>query len=161
MSEIINDTNGLNPNTETPLELIQKTIENVESILKNKYPDYLTFENGAFTIARGSTQIMIIVRPYTDNDTCIECTANVVYNTTITDELTKFLLRKNAELHFGAFGLLFDDTITFSHSISGANLDENELLNTINAVATIADYYDDEIIKTNGGKRATDLDIEL
>lgn len=35
MSEIINDTNGLNPNTETPLELIQKTIENVESILKN------------------------------------------------------------------------------------------------------------------------------
>lgn len=150
-----------NPDIDTPKELIDCTINKIENILKVKYPEYLQFDNGVFTITSGSTQVMILVRPFTNDDACIECSANVVYDATINNDLMKFLLRKNAELHFGAFGLLFDDTITFSHSISGANLDENELLNTLNAVATIADYYDDLIIAQNGGKRAGDLSFEL
>jgi hypothetical protein len=146
-----------NPYADTPEALILATRERVESILKNKFPEYLNFEGGSYTIAKGSTQVSIVVRPYTHDDTSIECTANVVYGAKITEDLMKFLLRKNAELHFGAFGLLFDGTISFSHSISGANLDENELENTLNSVATIADYYDDIIISVNGGKRATDF----
>jgi hypothetical protein len=43
----------------------------------------------------------------------------------------QFLLRKNAELHFGAFGLLFDNTIVFQHSIAGSNVDGNELNDVI------------------------------
>lgn len=150
-----------NPHIQTPDELIQKTIVDVEAILKDKYPNYMRFENGAYTISRGSTQLMIIIRPYTDDDTCIECTANVVNGAKITNELMQFLLRKNAELHFGGFGLLFDGTIIFSHSISGANLNPNELTNTINAVGTIADYYDDLLVQEYGGKRACDLNQEL
>ncbi len=150
-----------NPQIQTSDELIQKTIVDVEAILKDKYPNYMRFENGAYTISRGSTQLMIIIRPYTDDDTCIECTANVVNGAKITNELMQFLLRKNAELHFGGFGLLFDGTIIFSHSISGANLNPNELTNTINAVGTIADYYDDLLVQEYGGKRACDLNQEL
>lgn len=150
-----------NPKIHTPEELIQKTIGKVEKILKEKYPQYMHFDTGAYTISRGSTQIMIIVRPYTDDDTCIECSANVVNGAKITNDLMQFLLRKNAELHFGAFGLLFDGTIMFSHSISGANLNDNELLNTLDAVGTISDYYDDLIITEYGGKRAGDLNQEL
>jgi hypothetical protein len=102
---------------------------------------------------------MIIVRPFTDEDSCVECSANVVIGAKITPDLMKFLLRKNTELHFGAFGLLFDDTITFAHSITGSNLDENELLTSLNSVATIADYYDDVIIEMAGGKRANELSL--
>lgn len=142
---------------ETPQNLMDDTIEKVSNILKEHFSDYLSFGNGSFTISRGSTQVMIIVRPFTSDETCVECMANVVTGTNITPELMRFLLRKNAELHFGSFGLLFDDTITFSHSIAGTHLDANELITTLNSVAVISDYYDDIIVDLSGGKRAADL----
>ncbi len=146
---------------DTPQELIDMTIRRVNDILKEEFPDYLSFGNGSFTISRGSTQVMIVVRPFTSEETCVECMANVVTETEITPELMRFLLRKNAELHFGSFGLLFDDTITFSHSIAGTNLDANELITTLNSVAVIADYYDDIIVDLSGGKRAADVIEDL
>lgn len=33
----------------------------------------------------------------------------------------------------------------------------NELVTTIHSVAIIADYYDDEIVRMAGGKRAIDV----
>ncbi len=141
----------------TPPTLINETIEKVKAILDKHFPEHLSFANGQFTLPFGSTQLVIIVRPFTDDDTCVECMSQLVTGANIDLELTKYLLRKNAELHYGAFGLLFDDTITFSHAITGANLDENELLSTINSVATISDYYDDIIVDMAGGKRAIDL----
>lgn len=140
----------------TPQELIDATIQKVESILKDKFEDYLSFGNGTFTISKGSTQVMIIVRPFTESDTVIECMANVVSGAIISNDLMQFLLRKNAELHFGAFGLIFDNSIVFQHSIAGTNVDSNELSNSIHAVAIIADHYDDEIIKMSGGSRQID-----
>ena len=86
---------------ETQQELWDRTIENITSILTENYPEYLVFGNGSFTISRGSTQVMIIVRPFTDDETCIEFLANVVTGATITEDLMRFLLRKNAEIHFG------------------------------------------------------------
>ncbi len=100
---------------------------------------------------------MILIRPFTDNETCIEVISNVVMGGKLSPELTKFLLRKNAELHFGAFGLLFDDTIIFQYSIVGTNVDKNELITSINTVAIIADHYDDELALMSGGKRAIDV----
>ena len=146
---------------ETPKELMDQTVDKVSEILKEHFPDYLSFGNGSFTISRGSTQVMIVVRPFTNEETCVECMANVVTGTEITMELMRFLLRKNAELHFGSFGLLFDDTITFAHSIAGTNLDANELITTLNSVAVISDYYDDIIVDLSGGKRATDISEDI
>lgn len=142
---------------ETPQELIDQTIEKVQNYLNKTFPDHLAFGNGSFTISRGSTQVMIIVRPFTNSETSVECVSQVVTGAKITPELMQFLLRKNAELHFGAFGLYFDNTITFSHAVAGTQLDENELTTTLNAVAIIADHYDDKIVELAGGKRATDL----
>lgn len=146
---------------ETPAEVINAAIVKVETILKDNFDDYLSFGDGSFTLKRGSTQIMIVVRAFADDETCIECISNVVTGAKITPDLMYFLLRKNAELHYGAFGLLFDDTITFSHSIFGKNLDSNELINTMNSVAVIADYYDDIIVDLAGGKRAQDLNEDF
>ncbi len=150
---------GENAMPETPVELINQTIEKVENILKTHYPDYLNFGNGSFTISYGSTQVMIIIRPFTSEDTSVECISNVVSGAMISNELMNFLLRKNAELHIGGFGLLFDDTVIYQHSIAGSNIDANELLTSIKAVAIISDHYDDEIVAMAGGKRAADLEF--
>lgn len=145
---------------ETPQELINSTISKVEDILKESFPDYLSFEAGQWTLTSGSTQVMIVVRPFTENETCIEVMANVVTGGTLNPDLMKFLLRKNAELHFGGFGLLFDDTIIFQYSIAGSNIDKNELVTSINAVSIIADHYDDDLARMSGGKRAIDVSPE-
>ena len=52
-------------------------------------------------------------------------------------------------------------SITFSHSIAGTHLDENEFMTTVNSVAVIADHYDDIIVEMAGGKRAADLVEDL
>ncbi|MFM8438469.1 MAG: T3SS (YopN, CesT) and YbjN peptide-binding chaperone 1, partial [Candidatus Kapaibacterium sp.] len=83
--------------------------------------------------------------------------AHVVSEADVSPELMKFLLRKNAELHIGGFGLLFDDTVVFSYAVTGTHLDRNELVTAIAAVAIIADHYDDEIVALAGGKRASDI----
>ena len=57
----------------TPEELIQKTRDKVESVLNTQYPDHVCFDNESFSIDAGSSRVMIIIRPFTDNDTCIEC----------------------------------------------------------------------------------------
>ncbi|HRP02326.1 MAG TPA: YbjN domain-containing protein [Candidatus Kapabacteria bacterium] len=145
---------------ETPQELLDATIDKVEEILKKEFPDHLSFSKGQYTLTKGSSQVMIVIRPFTDTETCIEVIANVVTDGTITPEIMKYLLRKNAELHFGAFGLLFDNTIVFQYSVAGTNIDTNELLTSINAVSIIADYYDDELAKMSNGKRAVDVSPE-
>lgn len=137
----------------TPEEFLQITRQKVESVLSAHYPDHVSFGEGTYSIDAGSSRVMIIVRPFTNNDTCIECMATLVSGAHISEELLRFLLRKNAELHFGAFSLLFDDTISFAHSIAGINADENEIITSIQSVALIADHYDDEIIEMAGGKR--------
>ncbi len=146
----------INTKVETPAELIEQTVNRVSDLLEKYFPDHISFGNGSFTITRGSTHIMIVVRPYTEDDTCVECISHVVTGAKMTDDLMKFLLRKNAELHFGSFGLLFDGTITFSHAITGTHIDKNELTNSVNTVAIIADYYDDVIVEMAGGRRALD-----
>jgi hypothetical protein len=142
---------------DTPQELIDDTIAKVHKILDEHFPDHIEYGNGQFTIPHGSTQIMVLVRPFIEDDTCVECFSQVVTGANITPGLMKFLLRKNAEIHLGAFGLLFDDTIIFSHSITGKNMDASELFATLNSVAVIADYYDDIIVKMAGGKKAIDI----
>jgi hypothetical protein len=160
-NEIDYNLKGENLMVETPQELIDKTAEKVEAALNKKFPDHIKFDTGSYTITRGSTQVMIQIRPFTENETCVECIANVVIDANVDQELMKFLLRKNAELHIGGFGLLFDNTIIFQHSITGTNLDENELVTSINTVAVIADHYDDLIVEKSGGKRATDVVEDL
>ncbi|MBE2189489.1 MAG: hypothetical protein KGZ71_04450 [Desulfobulbaceae bacterium] len=152
MNENIYHKEGDETMVETPQVLIDATITRVENFLKSQFPDYLNFENGTFTVNRGNSQVMIAIRPFTDSESCIEFVSNVAYESKLTTELMQFLLRKNAELHFGAFGVLFDDTIIFQYTIAGSNVDSNELLTSINAVAIISDHYANEIVTLGDGK---------
>ncbi len=96
-----------------------------------------------FVLQRGSATIQVVVRPWHRDDAVVEAIAYLTDTVPVTPELMEFLLRKNATLHFGAFGLAFDRTIVFTHSIAGRNLDPNELRATVETVGAIADYYDD------------------
>lgn len=141
----------------TQHDLITATQARIKSVLERTFPNAIDFGDGSYTITHGSSSVIIVVRPYTESDTMVELMSQVVTGAAITPELMKWLLRKNVELHFGGFGLLFDDTVVFTYSLPGANIDANELEAAITSVAVIADHYDDEIVRLAGGKRAADL----
>lgn len=138
--------------------IIAHTQARVDAIMQKAFPDAIPFDEGAWVITQGSSSVMIMVRPYTETDTMVELLSQVVTGATVTSELMHFLLRKNAELHFGAFSLLFDGTIVFSYSLPGTSIDANELEAAVTSVAVIADHYDDHIVQMAGGKRHADLD---
>ena len=142
---------------QTSQALIDEGRAKVKATLDAHYPSSIDMGDGSYAVPYGSSSVAIVVRAYTETDTMIEIMAQVVTGGAIDAEATKWLLRKNAELHFGAFGLLFDDTIIFTYSLSGSCLDPADLKSAINSVSIIADYYDDELIKMVGGKRVSDL----
>lgn len=146
---------------QTPQEILDAVSLQLSNLLDEYFPEHIKFDNSRYTIQKGSSQIMIMVRPYTTTEACVEFYSNVVTGANITPELMHFLLRKNAELHFGSFGLIFDNTITFSHTILGSSLNPQSLKLILTTVAVICDHYDDIIVDLAGGKRAADLTSDL
>jgi hypothetical protein len=142
----------------TPETLVTATRDRVAQILRDRFPAAEDFGDGSYALSHGSSSVIIVVRPYTETDTMVEVMAQVVTSATMSADVMHFLLRKNAELHFGAFSLLFDDTIMYSYSVAGSTLDANELEAAVTSVAVIADHYDDEIVAMAGGKRAADVE---
>lgn len=142
----------------TPETLVTTTRDRVAQILRDRFPSAEDFGDGSYALSHGSSSVIIVVRPYTETDTMVEVMAQVVTGASLSADVMHYLLRKNAELHFGAFSLLFDDTIMYSYSLAGSTLDGNELEAAVTSVAVIADHYDDEIVAMAGGKRAADAE---
>lgn len=140
----------------TPDSIIDSTRAVVAAILKERFPQTIDFDDSSYALSYGSSSVGVVVRRFTETDSMVEIMAQVVSGAAITPELLHWLLRKNAELHFGAFGLLFDDTIIYTYSLPGSKLDASELEAAVTSVAVIADHYDDEIVKMAGGKRVSD-----
>ncbi len=139
---------------------IKEVNEQLKSFFENNYNDTTFFEDDSFTITKGSTQVMVKADNITEDHVVIDLVSHVVKDANVDGDIKNFLLRANSELKFGGFGLLFDDTIIFQHSILANDFSEANLMSSINAVASVADYYDDIIVEKAGGKRALD-DLEV
>jgi hypothetical protein len=140
-----------------PKDIVAITQSKLRAHLKQLFKKNIQEMDDRFLIVEGSAVVQIVIRPWYDNDSVVDIFSFVVEGATMTPELTNFLLRKNATLHFGAFGLTFDNTVIFSYSLAGSNLDLNELKAALQTVATISDYYDDQIVALAGGRRGIDV----
>lgn len=140
----------------TPETLLAEVREKVRAVLAARFHNHIDFGDGTYAVPHGSSSVAIVIRPFTESDAMVELIAQIVSGASVSQELMHWLLRKNAELHFGAFGMLFDDTIVYTYAISGNSFNANELEAAITSIAVIADHYDDEIVGMAGGKRATD-----
>jgi len=132
-------------------QIIDDTREKVRGYLQEVYPDFVEFADGRFTLQEGSATVSITVRPWHEADSAVEFTSQLVSGATVKDDVMRWLLEKNVELHFGSFGLLFDDTIVYSQTLPGCDLSRQEFEATARTVAMIADHYDDEIVAMAGG----------
>ena len=142
-------------------EILASTSTKVREYLQEIYPDFVEFEDGTFTVNEGSATVSITVRPWHEGDSAVEFTSHLVSGATVDQTLMHWMLTKNVELHFGALGLLFDDTVVYSHTLPGCDLSRKEFEATIRTVATIADHYDDEIVAMAGGKVSSEASVEM
>ncbi|MGZ5445216.1 MAG: T3SS (YopN, CesT) and YbjN peptide-binding chaperone 1 [Thermoanaerobaculia bacterium] len=106
-----------------------------------------------FYLKYGSTVLEISIDPYEEDDAVIEILAFCVQGVDQTFELMTELLKLNAEVPLGAFSMC-DHDIFFSHSFLGRRLRPEQLIASLDSVASISDLYDERLVAKYGGETA-------
>lgn len=102
---------------------------------------------------KGSAHVEVRILPMGPH-IAIRSMSRVTIGSTMRQNLLEFLLKENANLLFGAFGVGPRNEIVYTHTIMASSLDVQELGASVSAVINMADKYDDEIVKKWGGKTA-------
>jgi hypothetical protein len=106
-----------------------------------------------FYLKYGSTVLEISIDPYEEDDAVIEVLAFCVQGVEPSFELMQELLRLNSEVPLGAFSMLSGD-IFYSHSFLGRRLPPEQLIASLDSVASISDLYDERLVAKYGGETA-------
>lgn len=106
-----------------------------------------------FYLKYGSTVLEISIDAYEEDDAVIEILAFCVQGVEPSAELMKELLMLNAEVPLGAFSLVEKD-IFYSHSFLGRRLRPEQLIASLESVASISDLYDEQLVARFGGETA-------
>jgi hypothetical protein len=136
----------------------QAVYERVVPLMKELFGEMVsTYEDRpTFGVRFGSAWVQTWVSPWRDDDATITTRAWLTTGTEVTADLGRFLLKANADMRFGAFGIDKDGDSFFEHTILGSTVTKAELRASILAVASTADEYDDEIVSRFGGVRMAD-----
>ena len=110
-------------------------------------------EHCDFYLKYGSTVLEISIHPYQEDDAVIEILAFCVQGVEPSFEMTRELLRLNSEVRLGAFSLVGGD-IFFSHSFLGRRMRPEQLMASLENVATVSDEYDEKLVARYGGETA-------
>jgi hypothetical protein len=110
-------------------------------------------EHCDFYLKYGSTVLEISIEPYEEDDAVIEVLAFCVQGVEPSFELMQELLRLNSEVPLGAFSMLGND-IFYSHAFLGRRLRGEQLIASLDCVASISDDYDEHLVSRYGGETA-------
>lgn len=134
------------------------TYEKIKPWFRTLFGDFVTVveDHPVFWVTVGSASTNTTVFPWGEDDATICTRAWLVTGAEMSNELLHFLLRENADMRFGAFGVDADNDILFEHTIVGSTADMEELRASVQAVAFTSDRYDDELVKRFGGTRMAD-----
>ena len=134
----------------------QATYEKILPWMKEMFGEFTWVRNDVplIGVVVGSALAQAGVHPWGTDDATICTRAYVVSGAELTPDLLYFLLRTNADMRFGAFGVDDDGDIFFEHTIVGSTCDKGELKSSVMAVVRTADDYDDKIVARWGGQRA-------
>jgi hypothetical protein len=106
-----------------------------------------------FYLKYGSTVLEISIGAYEEDDAVVEVLAFCVQGVEPTFELMSELLRLNVEVPLGAFSMVGQD-IFYSHAFLGRRLRPEQLIASLDSVASISDLYDERLVARYGGETA-------
>jgi hypothetical protein len=136
----------------------QACYEKIQPWLKELYENVYSppYNMPIFVLPLGSATATVEVLPWGNTEAIISTWSYVVTGAEITQDLMRFLLHKNSELPFGVFSIDDDGDIRFHATLVGSTCDRDELQTSVSSVLETADKYDNEIVATWGGERASD-----
>ncbi len=123
--------------------LITSAQQRVSTYMSELFHDYEIVKiDDFYTFTFGSVTVTVQVLPWHSEDVLVKVYAYLGdEDVEISQELKDELLRLNANIPFGGFGVTFEGQPIFSYSLAGANLDLNEFQAAVQMVAKTADEY--------------------
>lgn len=125
--------------------LIASTQEKVENYMNELFHEYEIVKiDDFYTFTFGSITVTVQVLPWHSEDVLVKVYSYLGdEDSALSAEMQEELLRMNANIPFGSFGITFEKQPIFSYSLAGANLDLNEFQAAVQMVAKTADEYSD------------------
>jgi hypothetical protein len=138
--------------TKSQEEVYRTVKSHLDELVEEHFDDA---EHCDFYLKYGSTVLEISIEPYETDDAVVEILAFCVQDVEPSFELMRELLQLNSEVALGAFSLVGRD-VFYSHSFLGRRLQAEQLIASLEIVATISDEYDEQIVQKYGGVTALD-----
>lgn len=135
----------------------KEVYERVKSYLDDLVDEHFDdAEHCDFYLKYGSTVIEISIAPYEEaDDAVIEILAYCVQGVEPSKDLMRELLEFNSRVQLGAFSMV-DRDVFYSHTFLGRHLQPDQLIASLDSVATVSDEYDEQIIDRYGGETGID-----
>ena len=129
-------------------KLLQVVEQRVSEYLKEYFDSAeITVQDDITSFSYGTVNVFIQVKPWHFDDALVYVYSYLADGVKLDFDRAQTLLRMNATVPFGSFGVIFDNTVIFSYSLPGKNLDSEEFLAAVQTVATIADTYDEMVLE--------------
>lgn len=127
--------------------MIASTKQKVEGFMKELFHDHEVVKiDDFYSFSFGSVSVTVQVLPWHSEDVLIKVYSYLGEDDVeLPADLASELLRLNANIPFGSFGLTFEGQAVFSYSLAGANVDMNEFQAAVQMVAKTADDYDEYV----------------
>ena len=118
--------------------------------------DFESEPEGPMILKHGST--LVFVSTFEDGEhTFCRIAAMLLQDVDASLDLLRHLLRLNTEVLFGGFLLFETNTLAFSATLLGNELEDEVFVPTLNYVAHISDTFDDLLHGLGGGRRGVDI----
>jgi len=133
-----------------PLVELRKT---VERYLDDSFGGHEVSAGGDFVVRQGRSVAYVQPLEWTEDRTLVHIWATTNVGMRVDGELTRFLATENGSFVYG--GLYLEEhgpSVVFAHTLLGDFLSRRELEEAVTAVATTADFYDDQIKARFGGR---------
>jgi hypothetical protein len=131
-------------------EVYQRVKKYLDELVDEHFDDA---EHCDFYLKYGSTVVEISIEPYEEDDAVVEVLAFCVQGVQASADLMRELLTLNSQIPLGAFSVV-DSDVFFSHSFLGRRLQPEQLIASLNSVATTSDEFDEKIVEKYGGETA-------
>jgi uncharacterized protein YjfI (DUF2170 family) len=124
--------------------LVEATRAKIDSYLHQLFhDDEIIHIDDMYTFSFGTVSVNIVVIPWHTDDVLVEVFSYLADEVNLDQEMLEEMLRLNATIPFGSFGLSMENSVKFSYALAGKNMDLNEFSAAVQNVAAIADQYDE------------------
>jgi hypothetical protein len=124
----------------------------ISKYLQESFGGFLRDQNDNFVLQAGSARIIVVPMEWFEGQTLVKVVALVNKDGGPAEALAQYLIAENLKLIFGKFSLEpLAKMVFYEHTLLGDFLNRKELEVAVNAIASTADKYDDEIKAQFGG----------